>query len=280
MVLFARNLADMAELLGKRNDAAGYRREANALAVLINQRMWDPARQFYFDLMLDGTPAPTKTSAAFWTLISELAGPEQARAMVAQLNDPATFKRLHRIPTVPADEPGYDGTGGYWRGAVWSAMNTMVIRGLERNGYRELAREIALNDLEVMGRVFQETGTIWENYAPDAVQPGKPAHADFVGFSGVSPILYLLEFGVGLKPDAAKKPLTWDIRSMQTVGCERYRFNAHVVSLTARPTEAESRRLKVAVESSGCFTLIVQWSGQQKSFEITPGKREFVMAAD
>lgn len=58
-----------------------------------------------------------------------------------------------------------------------------------------------------MGRVFLETGTIRENYAPESAQPSKPARKDFIGFSGVGPILNLLEFAIGLKPDATTNEL-------------------------------------------------------------------------
>ena len=43
---------------------------------------------------------------------------------------------------------------------------------------------IALNHLSSMGKVFAQTGTVWENYAPDALAPGNPAKGDFVGWSG------------------------------------------------------------------------------------------------
>ncbi|MEI8374341.1 MAG: trehalase family glycosidase [Planctomycetota bacterium] len=75
--------------------------------------------------------------------------------------------------------------------------NTMVIRGLERYGKHDLAREIALEQLRMVGEVFRTTGTVWENYAPDATKPGKPAKGDFVGWTGIVPILYFLEFGIG-----------------------------------------------------------------------------------
>ena len=103
------------------------------------------------------------------------------------------------MPTLAADEPGYDPAGGYWRGAVWAPTDTMVIRGLENYGYFDLAREIALEHLDRVAEVFHQTGTIWENYAPDSVHQGKPAKGDFVGWSGIGPILYLLEYAIGLK---------------------------------------------------------------------------------
>jgi glycogen debranching enzyme len=51
-----------------------------------------------------------------------------------ELSNPQTFKRLHRVPTLAADQNGYDPAGGYWCGAVWAPTSTMVIRGLEQYG--------------------------------------------------------------------------------------------------------------------------------------------------
>lgn len=277
MVLFARNLATIATLLDRREEAARWNREAGALADLINRHMWDPERQFYFDLALDGTRIPVKTVAAFWTLLAGVAQPGQVRGLVAQLNNPDTFNRVHRVPTLAADERGYNREGGYWSGSVWAATTTMVIRGLEQNAQPELAREIALGSLGVMGRVFEETGTIWENYAPDAPKPGIPAKPDFVGFSGVGPIVYLLEFAIGLKPDATRNELVWDLRSAQRTGCERYRFNGHLVSLLAEPLAGDAAGRKVSVESDAPFTLIIRQSGQRTVHAVARGKQELLL---
>ena len=120
---------------------------------LINEKMWDPQRRFYFDLTVDGRRSPVRTVAAFWTLLAEVAGPEQVESLVAELRNPKTFARTHRVPTVPADEAAFDPAGGYWNGAVWAPVDTMVIRGLEKNGHSELAAEIALEHLGVMSKV-------------------------------------------------------------------------------------------------------------------------------
>ena len=44
---------------------------------------------------------------------------------------------------------------------------------LERYGFDELAREVALKHLDLVAEVTKRTGTIWENYAPDAAEPGR-----------------------------------------------------------------------------------------------------------
>ena len=187
MVLFGNQLAEIADLLGKKDEAAAFRKEAAELARIINEKMWDPKRKFYFDLTVDGKQAPAKTVAAFWTLLAGVASPEQADALAAELRNPQSFGRMHRVPTTPADQAGFDPAGGYWRGAVWAPTNTMVIRGLERYGKHDLAREIAMEHLRMVGEVFRTTGTVWENYAPDAAKPGKPAKARFRRLDGHRP---------------------------------------------------------------------------------------------
>ncbi len=275
MVLFARNLATVAETLGKAEPASEFTREADELSRTINALMWDPQQKFYFDLTADGKRAPIKTVAGFWPLLAGVASPAQAQDLVNELNNPQTFKRLHRVPTLAADQPGYDPAGGYWRGAVWAPTTLMVIRGLERYGQHPLAREIALNHLEVIGQVMRQTGTLWENYAPDAAAQGKPAKGDFVGWSGIGPIVCLLEFAIGLKPDALSNTLTWDLNSPAVSGCERFRFNGHVVSLKAEPVAGDSGRRGVAVDSDGAFKLRVRHGDTTEAYEVTPGGNVF-----
>lgn len=281
MVLFARNLAEIAVHLHKGREAAAFLKDAEKLTNLINSHMWDQQSRFYFDLTLDGKLVQVKTVAAYWTLLARVASPEQASRLVSELQNPQTFGRLDPVPTCAANEPGYYACGGYWRGAVWAPTNTMVIRGLENYGYDDLARSIALRHLEIVADVFAKTGTIWENYAPDSDEPGRNTDSslvakDFVGWSGIAPILYFLEYGVGLKPNAAQNELSWRIESKQRVGCDHYRFNGHVASLLAEPA-GENGQLKITVDSDGAFKLRTQHKGQGKDFSVRKGRNMFVM---
>lgn len=276
MVLIAREMAAMARLIGKPDEARSFEGEAEALAALINRLMWDPEKKFYYDLTVDGQRAPIKTVAGFWALLSGVAAGEKADALAFELDNPRTFGRLHPVPTCAADQPLYNPMGEYWRGSAWAPTTTMVIRGLEKSGRADQARSIAARDLDITYQVFQKTGTVWENYAPDSVSPGNQAQKDFVGWSGIGPILYLLEYGLGLKPDAVRNELSWDIRARKTLGCERYRFNGHVADLAAVPA-AEGTGWDVSVRSDGDFTLRVRTTGAARSFPVRPGLQRFVL---
>jgi glycogen debranching enzyme len=223
---------------------------------------------------VDGGQVPVKTVAAYWTLLAGVAPPDRAATLVEELGNPATFGRLNPVPTCAADEPAYEPYGGYWRGAVWAPVVTMVVRGLERAGHAELAREIALRHTRLVADVYRSTGTIWENYAPDSIEAGRhvngaPVVRDFVGWSGLGPILFLLEYAVGLAPDAPRNELSWDLRSPRRCGCERYRFAGHVASLVAEEAAGDSRR--VSISSDGPFRLRIRSKGRERVVDVPKG---------
>jgi len=267
MALFARNLAEMAGILGKASEARRYSAHAEELSKLINEHMWDPQRRFYFNLTQEGERAPVKGIEGFWTLLAQVASESQAAALAAELRNPATFKTVHRVPTLAADQAGFNPNGGYWRGAVWAPTDKMVVAGLERYGYTELAAQIALNHLGCIVDVFKETGTVWENYAPTRLAPGKPAKPDFVGWTGIGPIAFFIEYAIGIKADAPANEITWRIRSPRKVGVERFWFGGKTGSLICDEADADGTRA-IKVRSDGSFKLTVEVGGKTRTVTV------------
>ncbi|GLX66689.1 MGH1-like glycoside hydrolase domain-containing protein [Paenibacillus glycanilyticus] len=285
MVLFARNLIDIGKVLldhteGNADEIRSRMdqldQDARQLSDVINRMMWNPAKGFYFDVQDNGEQAPVKTIAAYWALISGVADNEQAERLVEWLNDPATFNRKHRVPVCAADEPGFDPRGGYWRGSVWAPTNEMVIQGLEKYGYSGLAEEIAVNHLDNVVTIFKDTGTIWENYPPDFIDSGNADKADFVGWSGIAPILYLVEYGIGIKGDATKNEITWKLKPGQgTVGCNRYWFAGNTIDLLA--TEQQDGSYVITATSESPVNLKICLGEAEEVIELA-GKTELVVA--
>jgi glycogen debranching enzyme len=272
MVLFARHLSQIADILGKQAEGRRYQREAEELSTLINRHMWDEQRKFYFDLTVKGERAPVKSIAAFWPLLAQVASKAQAEALVAELENPETFKTIHRVPTLAANEPGFDPKGGYWVGAVWAPTDKMVMAGLDNYGYTDMARQIAMNHLRNVVAVFKETGTIWENYAPQQVAHGEPAKGDFVGWSGIGPIAFFIEYAVGIRADATGNRITWDIHSLDRVGIERLWFGGKMVSLVCEKADAAGVRT-VTVKSDGAFDLAITSHARTMTVQVPADKQ-------
>lgn len=301
VVLFARDLAEIAKVLGKTAEADMFAAEARALSAQINARLWDERTGYYYDTAVGGKRHNVRTVATFWPLIAGIPDAARAERLIAHLENPNAFGRTHLVPTLPADEKGYNTMGDYWRGGVWTPINTMVIRGLQRYGKDDLARRIAMNHLKNVAEVFRQTGTIWEFYAPDSVKPGlvdgHPGRRDFVGWSGLGPITYLIEFAIGIQVDAPANLVTWDIRSPQRCGVKRLWFGGKTASLiceapagagegpdpaaagaaSSRPSDARAAATrpspaagprKLVVTSDGSFHLKVIYSGKSREFDV------------
>lgn len=275
MVLFAKKMSQIATVLGLENESKFYEEQATQLSAIINRLMWDPVKQFYEDVTVDGKLTGIKTIAAYWTLLAGVAGYQQASALAAQLSNPATFGRLNPVPTLAADEKEYASFGNYWRGSVWAPTNTVVIKGLEQYGYSNLARTIAMKHLNLVAEVLKKTGTIWENYAPDTASfglhaDGSPVVKDFVGWSGIAPIAYFFEYAIGLKADATHNEITWNIYSHKKVGCRRFRFNNREVSLVAYPSTKGKTLIQVSCTKE--FNLKIKIGEAEHYFKIKSGK--------
>jgi hypothetical protein len=90
--------------------------------------------------------------------------------------------------------------------------------------------------------------------------------------------MYLLEYAIGLKPDAPHNQLLWELHSEARAGCERFRFNGHVASLVAEPVVGGQGKLRISVESDGDFKLRARYKEKQQDFSVGRGKQEFTMS--
>ena len=98
------------------------------------------------------------------------------------------------VATLARDDPDFQPAGHYWRGSSWPPTTYMVLAGLRHVGRESLAREIAERYVAAVLQVFEDTGTLWENLAPDAQRPGEPAQRDFCGWAGLGSVAIPHEF--------------------------------------------------------------------------------------
>jgi glycogen debranching enzyme len=260
-ILSARLLSLMARALGAEPAVRDMQDEAARLGQLANQHLWSEADRFYCDRFDDGSSNHLKSVGGFWALLAGVVPPARLGPFLAHLDDPRAFKRPHRLPSLSADHPAYDARGGYWRGSVWPPTSYMVLRGLTEVGRDALAHEIARNHLANVVAVFEATGTVFENYAPESAAPGVPAKPDFVGWTGLPPIAVLLEYVFGLRADAPARRLLWDLRLTDAHGVRRYPFGRDVsLDLRCDARSSPTDRPRVEASASGAVDLEVRWA--------------------
>ena len=192
---------------------------------------------------------------------------EQASRLVEGTSKiPREFWRPFVFPTLAADEKEYNPKGGYWVGSVWAPTNYAIIKGLQRYGYDAFAAEASEKYLAAMADVFQKTGTVWENYAPESMSPGDPAAKDFVGWTACGPIALYIENVLGFRPDGVRDTLGWNLRLAEPHGIN------HFPLLTPITTDiAYDGKSTVTVKASAPFTLIING----RKFEVKKGGNNF-----
>lgn len=166
--LFAANLDSLGDLLvavGQVDRAMTCRRRACRVRNAINAKMWDEAAGFYWDL--DGrneTPIRVFTPAAFMTMYGGVPTDERAERLVSRLLDPAQFQAPFPVPSVSRSEPAYR-PDAYWRGNVWAPANWLIIQGLRRYGYQDVADELTRRFVQLV-----ETAGFREYFNPETGQ--------------------------------------------------------------------------------------------------------------
>jgi Mannosylglycerate hydrolase MGH1-like glycoside hydrolase domain len=292
-LLSAKVLLQMATLLGREAEVPDLGRELERLTLYVNQQLWNEEASFYFDRLAGGGLSSVKHIGAYWALLAGCVPVVRLPGFVAHLENPAEFKRAHRIPALSADHPAFSGSGGYWCGGVWAPTNYMVLKGLDENGQGGLAYEIARNHLEKVVQVFNaedlrwegaeqfrqyfhladlkydDQHTLWENYAPDEIKPGSHSKPGYVGWTGLPPIAVLLEDVFGLFPDALSNWLTWNVRLTEQHGVRRYPFGLHgQLDLICSPRNSRLDRPSIEIHSNIPLTLQVIWEGGAETVTI------------
>ena len=240
--------------------------EMKALKQYINEKMWDPETGYLYDVYADGSRATAKTIAAYWALQTDVLDKPELDRLVAHLSDTTEFARTHRVPSLSADHPKYNELGRYWQGGVWPGTNYMLIDGLWKKGYRDCARQIAANHYENVFKVWRDTGTFWEYYAPESVAPGFMARKDFVGWTGLPPIAGFIEYVLGIKSDYSENVIEWDVTKLEEHGIERYPFGPEgIVSLVAQKRSNSGQKPVINVKTNVPFTLKIIWGDSNEA---------------
>lgn len=267
-------LLKMSEVLGRSEFIAELEEERDNLKSVINDKLWDEETKFYYDLRKDNTFNYVKHIGAFWSLLAKCVPDERSEAFIAHLNNENEFKTVHRVPTLSRDHEEYNPAGGYWCGSVWSPTNYMVLKGLDQYCKPQLAYDIACAHLDAVVSVYKDTGTLFENYAPEKVggdfKRGSSSMSDFVGWTGLSPISIMFEYVFGIKPNAAENKITWYINLCDRHGIEKYPFgNNGELTLVCEERKNAAEKPVVTIKSDVPVTVELFWDEGRQSETIS-----------
>lgn len=281
--LNARCLADMARVLENRTEEQRFRTQAEALAVVANAVLWSQAEGFYCDVDAmsqhvgferEGKHIPRATIAGAYALFAGIASSERANKVVARLTDRKGFLQAHSFSSLPFDDPLYQ-PDSVRLGAVSPIANYLVIRGLERLGFGDLALLAAENHLEGLAKTFARTGQLWDAYAANAFRPAEGARPDTTGISVCSAVALVIESVLGIEVDAPAGEVRWNLRQTAKHGIRRLPVGEGTVDLECAARADRRSPAKLSVKSDRSFTLVVNLGGREVRKSISPGETVF-----
>jgi glycogen debranching enzyme len=169
LILQYDHLAKMAAEIGLSDDAQRWTREAEAMTRRLIDLRWDEEMGL-FPSMRGDQRIDVLTPLSLFPLITGRMPKPIADRLVAHLSDEKTFWTHFPVPTVAQNDPKHDPMT-MWRGPVWVNINYLLIDGLLRAGYPDVARQLRRRTLDmVMG-----ANDIYEYYHP--VTGEKPPRA-------------------------------------------------------------------------------------------------------
>ena len=252
-------LIKMNSELGSPDDVSDLVEEKESLTRLVNEKLWDEESGFYYDLWKNGSLNYVKHVNAFWALHAGVCDKARLDRLVSHLENENEFNTVTPVPSLSKDHPEYRPDGGYALGSSIASTSYMTLSGLSENGYYKLCHDLAAKYLDTVVSVFNKTGTIYENYAPDFKSQGNPAKPDFVGWSGLIPISVLFEHIFGIRADVPGERVIWHVNRLERHGIEGYPFgkdNTLSLICEARTSHDEEPRITFKAKHPIKLTLI------------------------
>ena len=170
------SLAKIAGVLGNDDDAALWRGRAESMVRRLMEIAWDKESGFFW-ARRNGSRVNVRTPFNLFPLITGQMPSEITDRLVTHLTDERQFWTRYPVATVAMDDPTYT-PGKMWRGPTWVNVNYLLIEGLQRSGYTDLARELRRRTLDLIN----SRDDIYEYYDPVSGE-NPPSAASMFGWS-------------------------------------------------------------------------------------------------
>jgi len=176
LVLQQQDLARIAHEIGEEEDAARWEQLAQAmLQRLINMRWDDRAGLFW--AVRQGQRVPVLTPLSLFPLLTGQLPRTISDRLVEHLVDPNEFWSKFPVPSVALDDPKFN-PRQMWRGPTWVNLNYLLIEGLFKSGYPDLAHRLRRMTLDLLTR----NNDFYEYYDPN-IGDNPPKAAPIYGWS-------------------------------------------------------------------------------------------------
>ncbi len=277
MAMNALYLSALGDILNDKDASFQYKRDYFSIKTRINSKMWNPEDGFYYDLDENEIQVRTKTLGTYWLLLAEIPNEERAEKLIAKLKDPSCFGTDNPFPSLSVDHPAFDKKGQGFRGSVFPWLTFMVIKGLEKYYFYELARNSAIRHLyyilDSMHNSDQEANkrsnhpTVWSAYQPmnegKAIWEGHPDWPlpNHFPSNGLSTVTLIIENIIGLYISLPRKTVDWIIPNLEVMGIENLSLKRNMITILSSKS---GRGWEIHMESEKLYYFTINVLGKKK----------------
>lgn len=273
-------ISSLGDIVNDKETCYKYKKAYFSLKTRINSLMWNDEDAFYYDLDKKENQIKVKTIASLWTLLGEIPNEDRGRRLIKYLTDGKEFGVDNPFPSLAASEKKYSKLGLGHRGSVFPPYNYMIIKGLEKYGYYELARDSAIRHLyyvlDGLHPEEEDKGTLWEAYAPQHEGPAKwPKNKGFprplfLPYAALSTVSLMIENVVGLSISLPRKTVEWIIPTLESMGIEDLSLKRNMITIVSNKS---TRGWEIRLESEKLYYLTINVIGiKKKTLPIPSGK--------
>ncbi len=159
-------LALAARELGHDDEADAFEALAASSRERISAELWDETRGLFANRQRSGGFVRSVSPTSLYPLICGAATPDQARRLLATLEDPDVFGGTYGLPNVARADPAY-ADNVYWRGRIWPNVNWFVWQGLRRYGFLAEASALAEKSVSLFMQSWTSDRHCGENYSAE-----------------------------------------------------------------------------------------------------------------
>lgn len=280
MAISALYMSALGDILNDKDLGFKYKKHYFALKTRINNMMWDAEENFYYDLDKNEKMVKIKTLASFWPLLAELPNEDRAESLIAHLSNPQEFGTPNPFPTVAANEDCFKEDGSEWSGAVLPYYTFIVIKGLEKFGFYEFARECSIRHIYFILDTFHpdkgKKGYLWEIYKPMQEGPAKwDGNEEYnrkllISSTGLATIALMIENVIGLFISLPRKTVDWIIPTLELMGIEDLNLRRNKITILSNKS---NRGWEIRLRSEKLYYFTINILGEKKkTLPIPSGK--------
>lgn len=171
---YEKDFARAAKIFGETEEATQWEEAAEQRRIIMNKLMWDKSKGFYYDYNYVRQKRGTVNSlAGFFPMWAGMVDDKQAASLVKALRRFENKGGLATTDALPLGQFVLGSTPTQWAYPNgWAPLQYIVVQALERYGYHDDARRVALKWVKNNLAWFNENGVFLEKY--NVVSPEKP----------------------------------------------------------------------------------------------------------